>query len=92
MIKIPLKAGHHRPASKMPFWRRPDDGLTLNSGLVAMLFRGSVPVLLRKSIVVIFEGAGLDPLLPPPLDPPMPVKKFQPCQDVSWVESVLNRV
>ena len=70
MIKIPLKAGHH-----------PNDGLTLNSSLVALrVFRGSVSVLLRKPIFVIFQGGGggggLDPLSPPPLDPPMPVKKF----------------
>ena len=34
-----------------------------------------MPVLLRKPIFVIFRE-GLDPLSPPPLDPPMPVKKF----------------
>ena len=62
----------------MAFRWRPDDGLTLNSGLVALrVFRGSIPVLLRKPIFVIFQGrGGLDPLSPPPLDPPMPVKEF----------------
>ena len=79
MIKIPLEAGHHPPASKTPAFRwRPDDGLTLISGLVALrFFKGSVPVLLRKPIFVNFQGGrGLDPLSTPPLDPPMPVKKF----------------
>ena len=62
----------------MAFRRRPDDDLTLNSGLVALrVFRGSVPVLLRKPIFCdLSGGGGLDPLSPPPLDPPMPVKKF----------------
>ena len=60
----------------MAFRWRPDDGLALNSGLVALrFFKRSVPVLLRKPIFVIFQG-GLDPLSPPPLDPPMPIKKF----------------
>ena len=55
MIKIPLKAGHH----VMAFCWRPDDGLTLNFGLVALrFFRGSRPVLLRKPIFVIFQGGG----------------------------------
>ena len=61
----------------MAFRWRPYDGLTLNSGLVALrVFRGSVPELLRKPIFVIFQGGGSGPLSPPPLDPPMPVKKF----------------
>ena len=39
-IKMPLLAGHHRPASETPFemaflWRA-DDGSTLNAGLVAL--------------------------------------------------------
>ena len=38
--QIALKAGHHRPASKMPFkWHfadRADDSQTLNAGLVAL--------------------------------------------------------
>ena len=33
-MKIPLKAGHHRPASETPFLN--DDGPTLNAGLVAV--------------------------------------------------------
>ena len=71
-------SAHQRNAIYMAFCWRPDDGLTLNSGLVALrFFRGSVPVLLRKPIFVIFlGGGGLDPLSPPPMDPPMPVKKF----------------
>ena len=49
-IQIQLKAGHHRPAIKMAFRWRADDGLTLNADLVALwLFRGSGPVLLRNS-------------------------------------------
>ena len=73
MIKIPLKVDHHRAAS----WR-PDEGLTLNSGQVALrFFSGSGPVLLRKPIFVIFQGwSGPPARPPPPLDPPMPVKKF----------------
>ena len=72
-------SARQRNAIYIAFCWRPDDGLTLNSGLVALrFFRGSVPVLLRKPIFVIFlgGGGGLDPLSPPPLDPPMPVKKF----------------
>ena len=68
MIKIPLKAGHHRSASETPFtWQmafrwRPDDGLTLNFGLVALrFFRGFVPLFLRKPIFVIFQGGGSGP-------------------------------
>ena len=39
-IKMPLLAGHHRPASETPFemaflWRA-DDGSTLNARLVAL--------------------------------------------------------
>ena len=40
---MPLKAGHHRPASETPFYAikmvfrlRADDGSTLNVGLVAL--------------------------------------------------------
>ena len=40
MIQIPPKVGHHRPSSettfKMAFRWWADDGLTLNSGLVAL--------------------------------------------------------
>ena len=35
-IKMPLLAGHHRPASEMAFLWRADDGSTLNAGLVAL--------------------------------------------------------
>ena len=35
---IPLKAGHLWPASKMPFKWRSNDGITLNSGRVALKF------------------------------------------------------
>ena len=39
-IQMPLKPGHHRPASKkaiqMAFRWRADDGPTLNAGLVAL--------------------------------------------------------
>ena len=75
MIKIPLKAGHHRPDSETAFCWRPDDGLTLNSGLEALqFFRAAGPVLLRKPLFVIFQGGSGPPA--PPLDTPMPVKKF----------------
>ena len=48
-IQIPLKAGHHRPASVTPL--RTNDDPTINAGLVALrLFRGSGPVLLRNPI------------------------------------------
>ena len=54
----PLSA-RQRNAIYMAFCWRPDDGLTLKSGLVALrFFRGSVPVLLRKPIFVIFLGGG----------------------------------
>ena len=34
---MPLKAGHHRPASEMPFkWHFAGDGSTLNADLVAL--------------------------------------------------------
>ena len=67
-IKIPLLAGHHRPASETPLKWRADDGPTLNAGLVALWFlRGSVPVLLRNPIFLWFSGGGggPDPLSPP---------------------------
>ena len=65
MIKIPLKAGHHRPDSETAFCWRPDDGLTLNSGLEALqFFRAAGPVLLRKPLFVIFQG-GSGPPAPP---------------------------
>ena len=55
MNHIPLKTAHHRPG----------DGLTLNSGSVALrFFRGSGPVLLRKPIFVTVQE-GPDPLSPP---------------------------
>ena len=46
----------------MAFCWRPDDGLTLNSGLVALrFFRGSGPVLLRKPIFLPLGGGGGSP-------------------------------
>ena len=33
---MPLKVGHHRPASEMAFYWRADNGLLLNDGLVAL--------------------------------------------------------
>ena len=61
MIKIPLKAGHHRAAS----WR-PDEGLTLNSGQVALrFFSGSGPVLRRKPIFCDLSGLVRTPCPPP---------------------------
>ena len=62
---MPLKAGHHRPASKTPFkmafrWHaddemafcwRADDGPTLNAGLTQLyFFRRSGPILLRNLV------------------------------------------
>ena len=35
---MPLKVGHHRPASEMAFRWRTDNGPPLNAGLVALLF------------------------------------------------------
>ena len=55
---IPLKEGHHRPASKTPLkWRLAgwlaDNGPTLNAGLVALSFsRGFRPVLLGNPIAL----------------------------------------
>ena len=60
-IQIPLKTGHHLPASETPF----NDGPTLNVGLVALcISRVSGPILLRKHITLFFfsrEG-GPNPL------------------------------
>ena len=95
MIKIPLKAGHHRPAREMAFRWHPDDGLTLNSGLVALrFFRGSGPVMLRKPFFVIFHGGGggVQTPCPPIWTRICQSRDFQPCRDFSWVEPVLNRV
>ena len=91
--KIPLKVGHHRAASETPFRWRPNGGLTLNSGLLALrFFRWSGPVLLRKLFCDLSGG-------PYPLSPSPPFwirpcqsRNFQPFRDVSWVEPVLNRV
>ena len=63
---MPLYAGHHRLARKchlIVFCWRAYDGPTLNSGLVAAIFRGSGPVLLETliNIFVIFQG-GPNPL------------------------------
>ena len=52
-------SARQRNAILMTFRWRPDDGITLNSGLAALrYFRGSRPVLLRKPIFVIFGGGG----------------------------------
>ena len=72
-----------------------NDGLTLNSCLVALrFFRGFGPVLLRKHIFVIFGGGGgrgPDPCAPLWIRP-CQSRNFQSCPDVSLVEPVLNRV
>ena len=50
----------------MVFRWRPDDGLTLNSGLVALrFFRGSGPVLLGNPIFCDLSGVGSEPPAPP---------------------------
>ena len=58
MIKVPLKAGHHWPASEMPFkWRF--------AGVVALRFsRGSGPILPRKLFCDL--SGGMYPMSPPP--------------------------
>ena len=78
----------------MTFRWRPNDCLTLNSGPVALrFFRGSRPVLLRKHILVIFQGGRVrTPCAPPLWIRPCQSRNFQSCPDVSWVEPVLNRV
>ena len=38
MIQIPHLAGHHQPASEMPFKWRADYGPIFSAGLVALLF------------------------------------------------------
>ena len=78
----------------MAFRWRTNDGLTLNSGLVALrFFRGTGPVLLRKPFSVIFQGVSVPPVVPPPLwIRPCQSRNFQPCRYVSLVEPVLNRV
>ena len=94
MIKIPLKAGHHRPASKTPFkWRfAGDDGLTLNSGLVVLQFSGDQDQYCDENLFfVIFHrgggGGGPDPLFPLWIRP-CHSRNFQPCRDIYWVEPV----
>ena len=69
MIKIPLKAAI--------ISRRPNDSLTLNSGLVALrFFRESGPVLPRKLFSCDLSGGFVPTVVVPPLDPSMPVKNF----------------
>ena len=48
---------------KMAFRRRSDSGITLNAGLVAVIFRESRPLLLKKtfSFVIFFCPLHLDP-------------------------------
>ena len=41
-IQISLKAGHHRPGSKMALHWHADDGPTLNAGLVALRISGDL--------------------------------------------------
>ena len=49
----------------MAFCSRADDGLTLNAGLVAVIFQGIRTCIARKPyIFVIFQGGGPDPLSP----------------------------
>ena len=60
--QIPLKAGHHRPASETPFkWRfAGDNGPKFNTGLVALCFFQGMRT---PNIFVIFQG-GPDPMSP----------------------------
>ena len=73
-IQIPIKAGHHRPASEVKRRWRGDDGLTLNAGLEALwsFSRGSGLVLLKKTITLWFFRVVQTPCLP--LDPRMLMK------------------
>ena len=76
MIKIPLKAGQQRPASKLasPLWPNIDFWPT---GFA--IFQGIRTSIAKKTYFCDLSGGGgggLDPLSPPPLDLPMPVKKF----------------
>ena len=64
-IRIPLKAGHHRPARETFRWWA-DNGPTLNAGSVFQGIRTSIAE--KPYIIVIFQGSP-DPLPPPPPGP-----------------------
>ena len=76
-IQIPLKAGHHRPASETPAFRwHADHGLTsLNIERWLgnfVIFQGIQTSIAKKPYILVnFQGGveGLDPV--PPLDPSM---------------------
>ena len=82
-----------RSAILMVFRWRPNDGLALNSGLVALrFFRGARLVLLRKPIFCDLSGGGGVWTLSLLWICPCQSRNFQSCQDVSWIEPELNRV
>ena len=88
-------SAHQRNAISMAFRWRPDDGLTLNSGLVALRFSKWIRTnIAKKTFFVIFQGGGGGSV--PPVAPlwirPCQSRNFQPCRDVSWVEPVPNKV
>ena len=68
-------SARQRNAIQMAFRWRPDDGLALNSGLIALQFSGDPTSIAKKTYFYDLSGGGGD-LLSPPLDPPMQVKKF----------------
>ena len=86
-IKIPLKAGHHWPTSETPWW--PNIEFWPSSFAI---FQGIRTSFAKKTIFCDLSGVVRTTCRLPPLDPPMPVKKFSAMLDVSWVEPVLNRV
>ena len=71
-IQIPLKLGHHRLASEMPFkWRFTDGPMMAQHWMLAWFFRGWGPVRLKTLQFCNFSGEVRTPCPPPPLDPPM---------------------
>ena len=64
-ILVPLKVGHHRPASETPFkWRFAGGPMMAQHWMLAWFFRGSGPVFLKNMYFCYFSVVGLDPLSP----------------------------
>ena len=58
-IQIPLKLGHHRPASETPFkWRLAGGQIMAEHWMLAWFFRGSGPVLLKTLYFCNFSEVG----------------------------------